>query len=84
MDSQINPGRVIGATCEELFERGQTENGLYLIQPSLDVEPFEVNCDFDNQPVLTIVSHDQPEKKTTATLGQHDGCESKFTYSAVW
>ena len=30
------------ASCQQLAEQGQTENNIYLIQPSIDQEPFYV------------------------------------------
>ena len=62
LDSQLNPGRVIPANCDEIYSRGGTENGAYLIQPFLEVEAFEVTCNFEKNPVLTIIAHDKPEK----------------------
>ena len=75
MDAQVNPGRVTPANCQDLYDRGETKNGLYFIQPSLEVDAFEVTCDFQNDPVLTIIGHDKPGKQMTATPGQQDGCE---------
>ena len=77
MDSQVNPGRIIPANCDELFERGQSQSGNYLIQPSMDVVPFEVNCNFDNGLIKTIIAHDKPEEERTATIGINDGCDAK-------
>ena len=78
LDSQVNPGRVNPANCDELFERGQTESGNYLIQPSMEVAPFEVYCDFDVDKVMTVIKHNKKEKQITATLGKPDGCEVKI------
>ena len=49
------------ASCEEIFEKNVIENGIYLIQPSLDVDPFPVECEFgENGEVKTILNHRQP------------------------
>ena len=75
LDSQVNPGRVIPANCPELAERGKTEDGVYLIQPSIEVSPFEVTCQFGANETRTIVAHDQPGKQITSTPGKPDGCQ---------
>ena len=77
LDLQINPGRVISANCEELSERGQTENGLYWIQPTMEVEPFQVSCIFDQNATRTVIEHNKSEKEITSTPGQPDDCEGK-------
>jgi len=38
----------IPASCQELADRGETTNGIYNIQPSADLSPFEVKCVFRN------------------------------------
>ena len=75
LDSQVNPGRAVAANCEELAQRGEWQNGVYLIQPSTEVAPFEVTCDFQDGQTLTVIHHDKPERQMTATPGQTDGCE---------
>ena len=32
----------IAASCQELADRGTSENGIYEIKPNLDIEPFTV------------------------------------------
>ena len=41
----VMPGK-IPASCEEHRNRGETENGIYQIKPTMDIEPFPVTCDF--------------------------------------
>ena len=41
----VMPGK-IPASCEEHRNRGETENGIYKIKPTMDIEPFPVTCDF--------------------------------------
>ena len=72
----MNPGRVIPANCEELFERGQTKTGNYLIQPSTEVSPFEVLCNFEENPVMTVIKHDKEALQSTVKPGG-SGCEPK-------
>ena len=48
------------ASCEEIFEKGGIENGMYTIQPSLDLDPFPVECEFgEDGHVKTILNHKQ-------------------------
>lgn len=48
------------ASCEEIFEKGGIENGIYTIQPSLDLDPFPVECEFgEDGHVKTILNHKQ-------------------------
>ena len=74
LDYQINPGHVIPANCDELFERGQTESGDFFIQPSIEVSPFQVFCNFENDQIMTVIKHDKSEKRRTASQGK-PGCE---------
>jgi len=41
----VMPGK-IPASCEEHRNRGETENGIYKIKPTMNIEPFPVTCDF--------------------------------------
>ena len=48
------------ASCEEIFGKGVMENGIYTIQPSLDLDPFPVECEFgEDGTVRTILNHKQ-------------------------
>jgi len=48
------------ASCEEIFEKGAIKNGIYKIQPSLDLDPFPVECEFgEDGKVKTILNHKQ-------------------------
>ena len=45
LEEKVLPGKV-AATCQEHADRGQTENGVYHIRPSMEVEAFLVTCEF--------------------------------------
>ena len=45
LEDVVFPGK-IAASCSEYASRGESSNGKYVIRPSLQVESFEVICDF--------------------------------------
>jgi len=45
LEKIVRPGK-IPASCQEHADRGEDENGLYQIKPSVDIDPFFVTCDF--------------------------------------
>ena len=45
VEQVVTPWKV-KASCQEHADRGVTENGNYRIRPNLNVNPFEVNCEF--------------------------------------
>jgi len=68
-------GRDIPATCAELYDRGESQDGSYQIQPSIDGNPFFVYCKFSNGIGTTIIQHDKQENIQTSTLNKNDGCD---------
>ena len=45
LEKIVRPGKV-PASCHEYADRGETKNGKYQIKPNLNIEPFDVTCDF--------------------------------------
>merc|ERR1712227_1134789 len=54
-------GRDIPATCAELYDRGESQDGSFQIQPSIGGKPFFVYCNFSNGIGTTIIEHDKQE-----------------------
>jgi len=77
------------ASCQEHYDNGVKSNGIYLIQPSYDVDPFYVNCSFENGIATTSLehTHSNPTGFTSLPLTS-DGCyepgcfKDNITYSA--
>ena len=84
-------GPKIPASCQEYFDNLIREDGIYPIQPSLDNDPFNVTCEFDETFGLarTILSHEHEQPlQITSIPGSSDGCaepgcfKDKITYDA--
>ena len=54
---------------------------MFKIRPSVDVEPFEVFCEFNGNVGTTVVKHDHEGYGITSMPGQHDGCSEPGCYS---
>ena len=52
------------ASCQEYYDNNIRENGNYLIQPSLDYDPFNVTCKFNeimgSAQTILFHEHEQP------------------------
>lgn len=75
------------ASCQQIWDEGERNNGLFMIQPSLDGVSFEVECEFTDTAATTVIHHRQSQQGITATPNQKDGCQDrgcfvdKITYS---
>ena len=52
------------SSCYEIWSYGETTDGLYLIQPNEDQDPFQVECNFLNHTAWTIISHTHRKRLT--------------------
>ena len=77
------------ASCQEHYDNGFTSDGIYLIQPSYDVDSFYVDCSFEEGTATTTLkhTHSNPTGFTSLPLTS-DGCyepgcfQDNITYSA--
>ena len=78
-------------SCQEYYDNLVREDGVYPIQPSLDYEPFNVTCEFNETTDLasTILFHEHEKPfQYTSIPGSSDGCaepgcfKDKITYDA--
>ena len=67
---------IYNGSCHEYWTHGVRSNGLYLIQPSLDLKPIQVYCSFDNWSGTTIISP-KTKQGQSATPNAYDGCDDK-------
>jgi len=75
LQNQVNGPIKALASCQEHYENGERKNGAFLIQPSLNSEPFEVKCAFDGNEVETSITGRHEHWPTfTATPGLSNGC----------
>ena len=80
LEKIVLPGKV-AASCTEHADRGETENGVYLVKPNVEIEPFEVHCDFTTaEHAITVIKHDHENFGITSTPGQGDGCSDAGCY----
>ena len=79
------------ASCQEYFDNLVRDDGVYLIQPSLDYDPFNVTCSFnETSGIATTVLFHAHEKQFqyTSLPGSSDGCadpgcfRDKISYDA--
>ena len=79
------------ASCQEYFDNLVRDDGVYLIQPSLDYDPFNVTCTFnETSGIATTVLFHTHEKQFqyTSLPGSSDGCadpgcfRDKISYDA--
>ena len=79
------------ASCQEYFDNLVRDDGVYLIQPSLDFDPFNVTCTFnETSGIATTVLFHTHEKQFqyTSLPGSSDGCadpgcfRDKISYDA--
>lgn len=77
------------ASCDEIQAFGVRKNGYYHVQPSLDVMPFVVYCEFRGNKAVSILEHTQSQSGWTATPYEDDGCDERgcfvdeITYQAT-
>jgi len=80
----------VPSSCQEYLEIGNPEDGEFLIQPSRDLAPFNVQCQFGNETANTIIEKTHSEKAGfTSMPGMEYGCPTpgcfsdKITYEAT-
>ena len=68
----------IPVSCQEYRDNGILLSGSYKIQPSTDVLPFDVECDFVEKIGKTIISKEHSKRSGfTSTPNALDGCVSE-------
>ena len=72
---------MFNASCYELWDLGERENGTFMIQPSLDGLPFEVECQFTDYDSITVINHRQSQSGQTAPPGAEGGCEPRGCFA---
>jgi hypothetical protein len=66
------------ASCQQLSDKGKSESGKFMIQPSPDVEPFIVDCVFENSTGTTKIQHSHSQKLGyTSRPDSSNGCYEK-------
>ena len=53
------------ATCEEYRELGIRTDGEYKIQPSRELEPFTVKCEFNGTAAMTVIEKEHENKENS-------------------
>ena len=53
----------VPATCEEYRELGIHADGEYKIQPSRELEPFTVKCEFNETVAITVIEKEHENKE---------------------
>ena len=89
LHTQVNGPVKAASSCQEHWDNGMRENGVYQIQPTLSYEPFDAVCTFDGDEVETMLVRTHKKWPTyTATPGGSDGCadpgcfKDEITYNA--
>ena len=67
------------ASCQEYYDNNIRENGNYLIQPSLDYDPFNVTCKFNEimGSAQTILFHEHEQPFTSIPGGSLWVCRTR-------
>jgi hypothetical protein len=79
LENKVFPA-ALPASCHELAQWGESENGAYVIQPTSYLEPFSVECNFDGKVGTTIIKVDHTGGITSTPL-QSDGCAEPGCYT---
>ena len=58
----------VPATCEEYRELGMNADGEYKIQPSRELEPFTVKCEFNETVAMTVIAKEHEKKEQRVIL----------------
>ena len=67
----------VPGSCQEYRDNGILLSDRYKIQPSTDVAPFEVECDFVGKIGKTIITKEHSKRSGfTSTPNSLDGCAS--------
>ena len=69
------------ASCAEYLQIGNAVDGEYLIQPSRDLEPFNVQCKFVNGTASTIIGKTHEQVTGFTSIPGTYGCASPGCYS---
>ena len=69
------------ATCEEYMQMGSTINGERLIQPSRELEPFNVECQFNNGTASTIIEKTHEQVTGFTSIPGTYGCSAPGCFS---
>ena len=70
-------------SCEEYRQMGSFVDGERLIQPSRDLEPFNVECKFVNGTASTIIKKTHENNSGFTSIPDTDGCSSAGCFSDV-
>ena len=71
----------IPASCHHLASYGTPTDGYYTIQPAVDVNPFEVYCEFQGNVGTTVIKHDHDSYGFTSIPLQSGGCAEPGCYT---
>ena len=47
---------------------GEYNDGIYMIRPTRDLEPFEVTCNFDETEAVTIINKTHEKKESAGVI----------------
>lgn len=77
----VEPVKYFPASCQELASTGETENGIFQIQPTAEIDPFNVTCRFHGRVGTTVISHDHQEVRNTSNPMELGGCFDAGCYT---
>ena len=55
VQENLNATATHPASCQEYFDRGESQNATYTIKPTLNEHSFKVFCEFSNSTGYTII-----------------------------
>ena len=77
------------ASCQQISEYENPENGTYMIQPYLNMKPFPVRCEFTKSKSLTVIGYKSTNPSGLTATDERPGCseagcfKDKITYHAT-
>ena len=73
----------VPASCEEYLQMGSIVDGERLIQPSRELEPFNVECQFVNGTATTIIEKTHEQITGFTSIPGTYGCSAPGCFSDV-
>ena len=83
VQDDLNARVPVPSSCEEYLQMGSIVDGKRLIQPSRELEPFTVECEFNNGTATTIIEKTHEQLSGFTSIPGTYGCSSPGCFSDV-
>ena len=83
IQDDLNARVPVPSSCEEYLQMGSIVDGQRLIQPSQELEPFNMECQFNNGTATTIIEKTHEQLSGFTSIPGTYGCSSPGCFSDV-